>query len=51
MKIDYQQFKNDTSLRGELVRLLEKDESLSAKDKTAIIRCGLQVLNGEEIEL
>ena len=51
MKIDYQQFKNDTSLRGELVRLLEKDDSLSTKDKTAIIRCGLQVLNGEEIEL
>ena len=51
IKIDFQQFRNDTSLRGELVRLLEKDESLSQKDKAAIIRCGLQVLNGEEIEL
>ena len=51
IKIDYQQFKNDTSLRGELVRLLENDDSLSEEEKTAIIRCGLQVLNGEEIEL
>lgn len=51
MKIDYQMYRNDTSLKGELVRLLEKDESLSESDKTAIIRCGLQVLSGEAIEL
>lgn len=49
--VHYTDFKNDKSLKGELVRLLEEDSSLSEDEKSAIIRVGLQALNGEQIEL
>ena len=49
--VHYTDFRNDKSLKGELVRLLEEDSSLSEDEKSAIIRVGLQALNGEQIEL
>ncbi|WP_081844271.1 metallophosphoesterase family protein [[Clostridium] aminophilum] len=49
--IDYESYSLDTSLKGEFVRLIKQDESIKEDDKREMIRCALQVLNGEEIEL
>ena len=49
--IDYNDYKLDASLKGEFVRLLQADDSLSEEEKTEIIRCGFQALNEEDIEL
>ena len=51
LAINYDDFALDASLKGEFVRLLKSDESLSEEEKTLIIRCGIQALSGEEIEL
>ena len=51
LAINYDDYVLDASLKGEFVRLLKSDESLSEEEKTLIIRCGIQALSGEEIEL
>lgn len=48
--VDYSDYAKDASLKGEFVRLVENDPSLSAESKAEIIRCGFQALNGEEIK-
>ncbi len=50
-EIDYREYEKDMSLKGEFVRLLEKQTELDEADRMAVIRCGLQVLKGEEIEI
>ena len=44
---DVGRFRNDTSLKGEFVRLVLADTSLSPDEKTRVIRCGLEAL-GED---
>ena len=50
-EIDYKEYAKDMSLKGEFVRLMEEKQDLSEDEKAAIIRCGLQVLRGEAIEI
>lgn len=50
LKLDTESFVNDASLRGEFIRTVEADDSLSDDDKKAIIRIGLQGFAGEEFE-
>lgn len=48
--VDYSQYAKDASLKGEFVRLVENDTTLSEEMKGEIIRCGIMTLNGEEYE-
>ena len=48
LAVDYESFARDASLKGEFVRLLRSDVSLSEERRSAIIRCGIQALSGEE---
>jgi len=41
-------YENDRSLKGEFIRLVTADETLSDKEKEEIIDCGLSALLGEE---
>lgn len=50
-KIDISQYLGDLSVRGEFIRCVYADTSLSEEDKLAIIDCGLRALDGKEIEL
>lgn len=43
--------KQEESVKGEFIRLVEEDETLSEEEKEEITRYGLQVLRGEELEL
>ncbi len=48
--INPESYRHDISLKGEFIRLVV-DSSLDEEEKDRIIRCGLQALAGEEIEL
>lgn len=48
LAVDYDSFLKDASLKGEFVRLLKADESLDEERRSAIIRCGIHALSGEE---
>ena len=49
--IDYNDYALDKSLKGELVRNVQANDSLTEEEKASIIRCGIQALNGEDFEL
>lgn len=48
-KVNYTAFALDQSLKGEFVRTVFADETLSDEEKAAIVRYGIQALSGEEI--
>ena len=48
LRVDYDSFANDMSLKGEFVRLVAKT-GYSAEDKAEIIRLGIEALMGEDI--
>lgn len=48
LKVDYQAFALDESLKGEFVRTVWSAEDLNEEDKAAIVRYGIQALSGEE---
>lgn len=50
MKVDYDHFLLDESLKGEFVRLVMAREDLSASEKAVIVRYGIKALAMEEIE-
>lgn len=50
LKINVEDYMLDQSLKGEYVRMIMQDNSMSEEDKTIIIRYGLQVLAGEEVQ-
>lgn len=50
IRIDYGDYQNDASLRGEFVRLVQADEKLSDEEKAQMIQYGIRALEGEEIE-
>ena len=47
LDIDYEKYKNDPSVKGEFIRLVENDEKLSDEKKREIILLGLNALKGE----
>lgn len=50
LKIDVSDYMLDESLKGEYVRQVMEDESISEEDKKIIIRYGLQAIAGEEVQ-
>ena len=47
LAVNYQDYAKDASLKGEFVRAVQNDGSLSDQMKSEVIRCGIQALNGE----
>lgn len=50
LKIDINDYMLDESLKGEYVRQVMMDSSISEEDKKIIIRYGLQAIAGEEVQ-
>ncbi|MCR4611140.1 MAG: DNA repair exonuclease [Lachnospiraceae bacterium] len=50
MQVDYDSFANDKSLKGEFIRLLEK-QALSDEDKSIIVELGIKALKGENLDI
>jgi DNA repair exonuclease SbcCD nuclease subunit len=50
IKVNYEDYRLDKSLKGEFVRLCEADASLTEEEKGEIIKLGIEVLSGGEIE-
>ncbi len=48
LKIDYDSYRNDISLKGEFIRLIEQS-NLSGDEKSHIIEAGIRALNGREL--
>jgi len=48
--VDYASFANDKSLKGEFIRLLEK-EDLEDEDKSIIVELGIKALKGEHLDI
>lgn len=49
LHVNYDEFALDVSLKGEFVRTIMRDDTLSEGDKADIIRCGIRILAGEEV--
>ncbi|MBQ9233060.1 MAG: DNA repair exonuclease [Lachnospiraceae bacterium] len=49
LKVSYEDFALDESLKGEFVRIVLAKEEISDEDKAEIIRYGINILSGEEI--
>ena len=49
LKIDYNQFALDESLKGEFVRTVMNSDDLTEDEKAAIVRYGIQARAGEEL--
>ncbi|MBQ4069674.1 MAG: metallophosphoesterase family protein [Lachnospiraceae bacterium] len=49
LKVDYNQFALDESLKGEFVRTVMSSADLTDEDKATIVRYGIQALAGEEL--
>ena len=47
--IDYKKFENDISLKGEFIRMVKDDDTLSDDEKLEVIKRGLNALAGREI--
>lgn len=47
--IDYEMFANDQSLKGEFVRRVQAEDTLTKEEKAQVIRYGILALRGEEI--
>ncbi|KRM04736.1 MAG: DNA repair exonuclease [Liquorilactobacillus ghanensis] len=50
-QVDYTMFAGDISLKGEFVRLVQQDQELDETQRAAIVKCGLQALNGEDLQI
>lgn len=50
LQVNYEDYANDISLKGEFVRLVLESE-LAEEEKLMVIRAGIQALQGEEISL
>lgn len=50
LAVDDQDYRLDESLKGEFVRMVLADTSLSEELRTQVIRCGIRALSGEELE-
>lgn len=50
VQIDYESFRNDRSLKGAFVRLMEQQQ-MTEEERSAIIEIGMKAIMGEEIEV
>lgn len=50
IKVEYERYALDESLKGEFVRSVMEDDSLGEEEKGIVIRYGLQALTGEEVQ-
>ena len=50
-KIDIKEYVGDLSVKGEFVRTVFFNKTLSDDEKIQVIRCGLKALAGEEVDL
>jgi hypothetical protein len=50
LKVDIMDYMYDESLKGEFVRMVMNEVSLSEEEKAIVIRYGLQALAGEEVQ-
>lgn len=50
LRMDARDYMLDQSLKGEFVRQVMSDDSISEEDKRSVIRYGLQAIAGEEIQ-
>lgn len=50
IRVDYDAYALDESLKGEFIRIVRGQNDLSEEDRGAIIRFGIQALAGEEIQ-
>jgi hypothetical protein len=50
LKADISDYLLDESLKGEFVRQVMADDSLTEDDKKIVIRYGLQAISGEEVQ-
>lgn len=48
LKVDYEAFANDVSLKGEFVRKVMQDNTLNEEEKAMVVRCGICALKGED---
>ena len=48
IRIDYMEYEKDASLKGEFIRMV-MESGLPEDKKSAVIRCGIQALAGEEL--
>ncbi len=48
LKVDYRSFASDPSLKGEFVRHVRQDSSLSEEEKAEVVRLGIRLLMGVE---
>lgn len=46
LKIDYEKYKNDISLKGEFIRLVNQNNGLSDEEKAKVIMTGIKALAG-----
>jgi hypothetical protein len=49
VKIDFEMFVHDESLKGEFVRRVKEEDSLTEEEKAKVIKYGILALRGEEI--
>lgn len=49
LKVNYEDYKLDESLKGEFVRMVMNAKDIAEADKAAVIRVGIQAIAGEEI--
>lgn len=50
LRVDYSDYVNDVSLKGEYVRLVMGETSLSEEEKAELVRAGIQALAGEALD-
>lgn len=50
IEIDYENFRNDKSLKGEFVRLMEQQD-MPEDERAAIIELGMKAIMGEDVEV
>ncbi|MDO4490966.1 MAG: metallophosphoesterase [Lachnospiraceae bacterium] len=48
LQVDYRSFFNDPTLKGEFVRQVKQDSSLSEEDRSKVIQLGIRLLMGAE---
>lgn len=49
-QVDYRRYEKEPTLKGEFVRLLQRQEGLTEEEKAEMIQYGLQALSGEVME-
>lgn len=51
LKLDYEAYKHDESLKGEFVRKVMESDELSQSEKMEVLKFGFKAISGEEIDI